>query len=164
MITLPHTTRILFLDPGIEGTGWAYFAALERQPKIISGVIRPRGRDWQAKVRGVVSEFAGVVCSTKPKLVVAEFPRLYTSQSVSLASGTRGDLFKLSYIVGALDTFLALQTADRYDPIKLISPQEWKGQLPKEVVLRRLEKLTKVKYRDHEGDAVGMGFACMGIL
>jgi hypothetical protein len=102
----------------------------------------------------IVDEFGA------PALVV-EFPGLWGSNPQSQASASRGDTFGLAYACGVLAAAFA---AER---VHLISPQQWKGQLPKHVVMKRLWRAWGApaeKLRDHEADAWGMGAAVFGIL
>lgn len=70
---------------------------------------------------------------------------------------------KLVFLVGGLG-----HVARRVSGVLpvFITPEEWKGQLPKKVVLARLAKAfgKDRKFRDHEADAVGMGLAAQGGL
>jgi len=162
MFNVRSTQRVLFLDPGVGGTGWAYYRNVDGGDYNLptTGVVFPKGATWQAKVRTVMASMSGVLSLYRPILVVAEFPRVW-QEATSHASATRGDLFKLAYLVGALDR--ACEALDM-GTVQLISPSDWKGQLPKDALKRRVEKLLGVSYQDHELDAVGMGLAAMGRL
>ena len=97
--------------------------------------------------------------------MVFEFPELFSGNAKSQASAGRGDLFKLTYLLGGLAD-RAREYTGRL-PI-LMTPQEWKGQLPKDIVIKRIEKAFGPEYasqiNDHEGDAIGMGLAAQGRL
>lgn len=87
-------------------------------------------------------------------------PEIWTSGK-SMASATRGDLFKLVYLIGQLSI-----GNGEFIPF-MIAPREWKGQLPKEEVIRRIKKLCPnvgSAIGNHEADAVGMGLALQGVL
>lgn len=166
----------LFVDPGLGGTGWAYFENFNTMPSrptlpAASGVIllsRKRGQEdgWISHVADIASHFRGTLSAYAPRLVVIEQPQLWENDAKSHAAttvgakGEPGDLFKLTYLVGQIG-FLSKDMLGVL-PI-LIHPFEWKGQLPKELVLHRLEKLG-VKADDHEADAIGMGIAAQGKL
>ena len=42
--------------------------------------------------------------------------------------------------------------------------RDWKGQLPKEEMKKRVAKLLGCTYKEYEYDSVGMGLAAMGWL
>jgi hypothetical protein len=172
---------ILFVDPGFGGTGWAQFVGLDTASApstschpTTSGVLRFKGDkptegegvgSWVSAASKISAAFAGLLTATMPRHVVLETPTLWSGSAVSHASATgkggeTGDLFKLAYLVGQLG-YLSEQITGNL-PI-LVMPHEWKGQLPKELVLKRLAAFG-ITARDHEGDAIGMGFAAQGLL
>lgn len=161
--------NVITMDPGLEGTGWAIFAGLraDGKPKsrpISSGVIRPKKiGSWQQKANDVCCTFVGIVAACENPVIIMEFPELWaTGKSFASASGAQGDLFKLAYLVGGLARTgheLAI-----FQPV-LVSPRDWKGQLPKDVVMSRIRKvLGDIRLRDHEADAIGIGLAAQGLL
>lgn len=160
--------RVLFLDPGLTGTGWAYFGQINTKARTFvapldSGVNIPKqSRQWEGRVDTLCAWFAGLCVSTHPSLVVLEFPELWINSAVSFSSATRGDLFKLTYLIGGLGE--VARRASNNLPI-LVSPRDWKGQLPKDVVIRRIKRrFPNLKLDNHEADAVGMGLAAQGGL
>lgn len=171
-------TNVLFVDPGLGGTGWAFFRMIRTLfPKTVppfkpecSGVIKiPKSEyvgSWLTHSSSVVSAFRGMLSAYKPKTVVLESPALWSGNATSHASaisgrdGEPGDLFKLAYLLGGLGLVVVEVTGDQ--PI-LVMPYEWKGQLPKEVILERLDSWG-IKAKDHEADAIGMGLAAQGSL
>lgn len=168
--------NVLFVDPGIIGTGWAFFNTIHNRTthrdypihgKILtgyesSGVIKVKQkRQWPGKVADVCAEFEGLVQSLKPSIVVLEFPEMWGGDAKSMQSAQRGDLFKLAYLTGGLGE-IARRSGARL-PV-LVFPREWKGQLPKDVVIKRIQNVLDVKPKDHEADAIGMGVAAQGLL
>jgi len=152
----------LFVDPGTAGTGWAFFKRLtliKPTPPCETGVIKPRIGDFQAKAMAISVEFRAVVHRLRPQIVVAEFPALW-SNAKSKAAAKRGDLFKLSYLIGALAVAAGMR------PLTLVPPDRWKGQLGKDEVIHRISRswIGGSRLRDHEGDAVGMGYAAQNAL
>jgi Holliday junction resolvasome RuvABC endonuclease subunit len=168
---------VLFVDPGIGGTGWAFFNQInpirggQNGSNIdgiylidyrSSGVIKVKqNRQWPGKVADVCAEFEGLVQSLKPKIVVLEFPEIWSGNAASMQSAQRGDLFKLAYLIGGLGE-IARRSGARM-PV-LVFPREWKGQLPKDIVIKRIEHVMELKPKDHEADAIGMGLAAQGLL
>lgn len=163
--------KALFIDPGIGGTGYAFFDAIEskatkktlRSPALTGAFIPPSNEQWDNKVWSLCSEFGGLVSSTEPSVIAIEFPELFSGSVVSHASAAKGDLFKLTFLIGGLAHVARELTGNL--PV-LMSPMEWKGQLPKQVVIERIlaawPELGTVA--DHEGDAIGMGLAAQGVL
>ena len=174
-------------DPGVQGTGLAYwrYGAFSRNgfpvfPEL-TGCIRGRrnlkGRD---RVADVISR-AGLWLANlpaAPAVFVVELPGLWEGNAVSHAAAVKGDTFGLAYLAGRLAGEVAacgLGLPSRHAPdIWTVSPQEWKGQLPKATVDRRIVAAW-AKYapgcvmppeflQDHVSDAVGMGLSIGGWL
>jgi hypothetical protein len=74
-------------------------------------------------------------------IVLIESTHIWGNSLTSITSATRGNLMLLSYITGV---FIVITNQYNYK-IKLVSPAEWKGQLPDEIVRQRNEKFFKVK-------------------
>lgn len=168
----------LFVDPGLGGTGWAYFQNLNAKAKrdaasrpVNSGVIKIPAREyegsWLMHAALVSAAFQGVLTSHTPHVVVLEQPELWSGSATSHAAttagakGEPGDLFKLTYLVGQFG-LLTKQILGSL-PV-LIHPYEWKGQLSKDLVIERIKALGIPEPKDHEADAVGMGLAAQGLL
>ncbi len=84
--------------------------------------------------------------------VVIEEPQLWGGYK-SRASLHSGALLGLHLLVGALYWW----AYTNFDKVYLIPVTEWKGQLPKRVTQKRMEKKYNVKFEtDDESDAVGL--------
>lgn len=145
---------LLTIDPGLTGCGWAKFDVASRE-LTFSSVIRSAkadDKDWIARCQYVADELSKVVNLNADLHVVIEMPELWEGDVRSYASTSSGSLFKLAVLCGFLGrTFQGSR-------ITFVSPQQWKGQLPKDVVMRRVLKKTGLKkVRDHECDAIGLG-------
>jgi len=163
----------LFVDPGIKGTGWAWFPRMSTLPA--GPVARaqqhgvfwpPKTLQWEGKVDAVCSWMAGVCSALGPRVAILEFPGLWGGSALSQMAAAGGDLFKLAYLVGGLAE--VCRQHGTCHPA-LISPAAWKGQLPKEVVMERVLRAWPYLaegggLRDHETDALGMGLAAQGGL
>lgn len=155
------------VDPGLTGTGWAVFHKADFEP-VSWGVIVAKGnsKEWVERVRGIGAQFKQVIQNAKAAHVILEWQELFRS-GVSMASATKGDLFKLSVLTGAL-TAISWEYTGRTPELK--KPMEWKGQLPKEIVEKRVIQhyqnrgLPAPAIPNHAMDAVGMGFARRGLL
>ena len=94
----------------------------------------------------------------RPELVILEGVSYWANSDKSTVATKSGANFFLSYMVGSyLNT-----THMRHITCRIILAQEWKGQLPDEVVRDRVFKNTSLKFKkseQHVCDAVGMGLA-----
>lgn len=150
---------ILCLDPGLAGTGWALFVGTELSD---AGIVRCRqAHHWTERSGMICAEIARLVLTRYVGRVVVEQPKFFDSSAGHMVA-RRGDLLKLMYLVGEL--------AGRVHPVKtlLIPVNDWKGQLPKDVVERRVrrelgkERFEELKIREHAIDAVGLGLHTLG--
>lgn len=161
---LPNT---LFVDPGLGGTGWAFFPLITKHPpKALPpdshGCFRPKqSHSWELRACEVGAWFHGLLRGTGVQHVVMEFAEVYLTNAVSMSAAQSGDLFKLVYLVGVLGEVTRMECGNA--PI-LVKPKAWKGQLPKDVVIRRLQETFGKRFHQHEADAVGMGLAAQGLL
>ena len=115
---------IVAFDPGINETG---FAVLDGQDTH-SGVIRANGDDAQ-RIRQIAERAYAML---KPKcMVIIETPSAFTYNRSSRGGKTlnAGSMAKVNWVVGALVAVAGFHGCQIY----MISPQEWKGNQPKEV-------------------------------
>lgn len=109
--------RVLFVDPGLNGTGWAFFqriitfgvksVILPQKTGVISFPRSAYKDGWLQHAEMIAAAFRGVVSSLDPKCIVIEQPTLWAGSAMSHAAvvgknGDPGDLFKLTYLVGFL--------------------------------------------------------------
>lgn len=160
-IPVDHT---LFIDPGLGGTGWAYFR--DRGEPLTSGVIRARAgfndKGWPDRAYHIAQDVEELIDRFDVLCVGIEFPE-YQVSARAHASNSKGDLFKLAFLCGSINYRLNFH----HDLINVMyfSPSEWKGQLPKDVVIRRINKIwPSLTVKNHEADAIGMGLAAQGLL
>lgn len=161
---------LLAIDPGLNSTGWALFGP--RDPRVLSQVpiaaglvtgkrknedVVTRARLSAAELFTKVSQIVARGAFGSPPLrVISEFPDYQATASRTMGWKT-GDLQKLALLVGI---YAAVFTPL---PFKLVVPREWKGQLPKDVVIRRItERLghhecERLQLRMDAWDAVGIG-------
>ena len=162
--------NVIFIDPGKGGTGFAFFEWLNTKPTkkqiakpTATGAYAPKRRGsalWQSEIADICFWFAGLLESYNVETVVLEYQAIYQSAKGN-AAAQKGDIQKLTYLTGGLGHVSRL-TVDT-EPA-LVLPRQWKGQLPKDVVLDRVEEAFGIKCQDHEGDAVGMGLSAQGLL
>lgn len=146
---------IMFVDPGIMGTGYAQVC--EDINAIESGVIDPRKTwTWDQNARLIVARFIAIVNGKKPSRIVFEFPEFWETPK-GHASAAKGDLFKLAFLIGGLSQIAWKMSAC---PV-YVSPREWKGQLPKSLVITRVTQIIGRVPVNHEADAIGMAIAAI---
>lgn len=93
--------------------------------------------------------------------VIFEEVELWSGSSVSFASASRGDLFKLAYLIGAYVNTVQHSGGHAY----LVSPRRWKGQLNYKQLRHILDKKFSITVNtDHEASAVGIGLWAKGLL
>jgi len=93
--------------------------------------------------------------------VIIENVELWSGSSISYASASSGDLFKLAFEIGAL---IYMFRQNNF-PVYLVSPRKWKGQLN----YKQLQYILKTKFsietiNDHEASAIGIGLWAKGIF
>lgn len=137
----------LTIDPGITGTGWAQWDKdwnLKRW-----GVYKPRQTSTTKK-----EEIVDFIKQKAPGLskVWVEEPEFFQSKG-GMVTARSGALVKLTVLVGMI-----IQ-ATGATPIKV---RDWKGNLPKDVVIKRIHKITGQWFLSHDADAVGIGLYISG--
>lgn len=144
--------RILAVDPGLNGTGWAIF--YKNTGRLIAhGVIKRLSiTQWYTRGLVIASDLDLIQNEYDVKKSYIEFPSLFQSAHGQMVA-RKGDLVKLAWFTGLL--------FGRLIKPNLIPVPEWKGQLPKEVVKKRIIKILgktqTLKLKDHDWDAVGIG-------
>jgi hypothetical protein len=139
------------VDPGVN-TGWCY---VRRNSAPITGVFRGEchmNHSGQLNCLGI--KFRQVIDAYRPKVVIIEDSEFRPGSRKGQVSAASGALLLLSKIVGGY-TMLA-------DIPVLMPAYVWKGNLPEEVVARRVYKATGKQYREHEQEAVGIHLALAG--
>lgn len=162
---------LLAVDPGLNSLGYAYWDETQKpdQPPHTVGLLHaPRKLLLPERCRWLAEGLRRVTMSTGQITVrgkhidklrlVSEYPSYFGGQSIR--GWAKGDLQKLTFLVGVL--------AGYFSPLEFteVTPGDWKGQLPKDVVIRRLQKrfgpgATKEWEKD-AWDAVGIGLWKLG--
>lgn len=171
---------LVAIDPSINSTGVAVFS-LDGSPLKSPTPPKPQSTNlwegnhsnpWKINCRGMATMFECLIDhytkwnDFKIGCVVCELPQFFDSGKGQVAAST-GSLVKLSAVVGS---FLAVaQLKLKNVPFKLVNVTTWKGQLPKDVLQRRIEKFYGEKYsryhfRKDIWDAVGLGLWYLGFL
>jgi hypothetical protein len=134
---------IIAIDPGLRCTGVAYYTPLGDWE---ASSIRPKGRSLIERIDQILERIG----SDYWDLAVIEKPQVYQGR---LQKGDPNDLIDLAVLVGALVCHI---NATKF---LLPRPQEWKGQVPKEIHHRRIRKAVPGLGRQSKDalDAVGLG-------
>lgn len=151
--------KLMAFDPGLDGTGWALFGGKEYMR---SGVLRPKGETWTDKVHWLVANLSEVMEDNYASAFVLEYPGYWAGNVKSVAAVNSGALLKLAFVCGAIYTLTKTEVLGL--SVYVISPQDWKGNMPKELVMARIKAKLGKTFRDHEADAVGMCLAARGML
>lgn len=173
-----YLEAMLSVDPGVNAVGlalwrWGGTRRKKLEPpvrawvdKLPSSVLR-RETDWHVKMTRMLEIVRESIYTNMVRdrlritAVFVEWPEI-RSGSVGHAAAVRGDVSALAYCCGAMcEMFPDVRC-------KLLAVSEWKGQLPKEVVNKRITRAIGSKDRSgnafetHAWDAVGVGLVGKG--
>ena len=173
--------NLVTVDPGFDGTGWAYWSKLRQDEEFEhtmrgtgihpreTGVVKLSKADgekhWMTRAVMISSQFGAKLQELVPKegaraTVMVELPEFYSGSAVSHAASVKGDLTILTALSGMI-----LRVAwDCGWNAGALSPTEWKGQMNKKALKARIGRTLGTVYRNHEADAVGMGLHLAGQL
>lgn len=152
--------RLLAVDPGLSGTGWAFF---RRDYPEVCGVLSPQRKEddelwWQA-AEDLSSRLLDIAHALDARHFVIEMP-MFMGSSGGLVTARSGALVKLTWFVGYLSARVRRWELD------LVTPQQWKGQLSKQQVEIRIRRILKdfipQDMKSHAVDAVGIGLYKLG--
>lgn len=151
---------IVTVDPGLTGTGWAVW---DKNWELIDhGVIKAKSNltPQQDRKQILSSRLHTQIAIFSPEIMYIEYPAKFSSVKGDMVAG-RGDLVKLAQLVGYFHAYFnakGLRTLD-------VTVNEWKGQMPKEAVMRRIKRLLpKVRPHSHDYDAIGLGLYLKGVF
>lgn len=162
---------ILCIDPGLRGLGVAVFdeGKLVRAAYVRNPVTKGVGYRAHAKLARATADWLATELQLMPiamKRVIIELPRIYPGSAQQ-----KGDPNDLLDLVGVGGAFAALCHPDA---VEHRYPSDWKGQVPKEVMTKRIREaldihehaaVRSVGEKDHNTfDAVGIGLAFLGRL
>lgn len=160
---------LLSIDPSIANLGWAILTHdnvdlapldTDAHPQLVTfGTVKcsTSHLNFEARIDTIIGGLEEAIAAAGYRLsikqVVIEKPQLWGAYK-STASLHAGDLLGLHLLTGALYWWANSHYAEAF----LIPVTEWKGQLPKKVTQKRMEKKYGVKFQtDDESDAVGLG-------
>jgi len=159
--------KVLTVDPGWN-TGLAYWVGND-YPLIDIIKEPPRRKKIKLEVpriRYMMNKFEAYIKARPIEEMIIEGVEMWTGSVRSMTSAARGDLFGLAYLVGGYMNICFKNDID----VKLVYPRGgkdraiWKGQMNAEMVAARIHRINKNIYPEHIREAVGIGFAAMGVL
>jgi len=147
------SVRLMAIDPGLNSLGWAIWEANNRSdmPDRVGLLHAPRKLSLPDRSLFLAEALDALLPEEEECEVVSEYPAYHGR----VKGWDSGDLQKLVFLVGFLAGYFF---RFHFTPV---TPGEWKGQLPKDVVIRRLQKRlgkSATKHFDKDiWDAVGIG-------
>lgn len=151
---------LLSIDPGIGSTGWAFWSRDNRLVPSAVGLIQTKVRgEWWERAVAQAFELCQAIPTHKDLEVVCEFPIFWSGTAGGVAAAETGSLLKLCYMVGVLgDAINRTCVRTSFAPIAV---RDWKGQLPKHVVMTRIMGILGPQncqdFKQDIWDAVGIG-------
>lgn len=154
---------VLAVDPGISGTGVAWWRANALVPSETFVFNAPKKYAWWIRAALLAEMVMDVVDRYKIPVVVCECPQFFGGAGGEMVAA-RGDLVKLSIAVGAMvGQAQKMVHAVDFWPVEV---NTWKGQLKKEIVNKRILRTLGASFCDglhsHDWDAVGIGLWARG--
>ena len=157
--------KILSVDPGTKNTGYAIFSSKNTLETF--GVFKiGNKKNYIERSDQIIRQFDILLSSlhfTPSIKVIMEIPQEWSSYK-GQAADKSGSIDKLIFLCGML--YSHFKFVHFFTNIYLVPPYKWKGQLPKNVVKKRLLKkykmnkkiYTKLLLSTHDAvDAVGIG-------
>ena len=154
-------TGSLTIDPSIENVGWAWWDGTD---KPYTGVIhvkrlrKPMPLGQRLSILGTHVKSMVFVLSSVDRVII-EQPEYWGGASD--ASAGSGSLTTLTIASGYIAAIVEAMTEAE---IIMVPARDWKGTMSKAAVASRVERVNGETYRDHELDAVGIGFGIAGVL
>ena len=159
--------KVLTIDPGMWRTRLAFWPTLANDkavwhPEKTCLLQTDKNDHWVKKSDGIISQlwqFFVTLGRYNIDLAIIEMPGLWMDSEVSMAAAAKGDLFKLAVLIGRIEEAIKDYEADTGVIVTHVSPQMWKGQLPKRLVKKRISWALHKEYPDDVEDAVGIGLS-----
>lgn len=148
--------RVLALDPSINHLGWALMIpGRALMYETIDAPTESKFQELVYRIDWIIGELDDLPGQQDFDTVAIEKPEPWGAYK-SMASSRSGSLQMLTLVVGALTQWALARVGA--DNVKLVKVSTWKGQLPKTVTKKRMEKKYNCKFATgHESDAVGLG-------
>ena len=161
----------LGIDPGLTGTGVSLVSNVHDDiTQLENTVIYSDGSlsklAWHIRAANIASKLSLwlKVCNHYPGIddAIIELPAFWgTGSVVGNAAAKSGDLIALAATTGVIIAALQALSID----VVCYTPQQWKGQLPKEAVAARINRrMGPIPYRNHANDALGIVLYHLGVF
>jgi hypothetical protein len=157
--------NLMAIDPGLQGTGFAIWERDHPRVPQLTGVVRgDGGKNWMRRVDRIAQEVADLADNYGVRLIVCEMMEMQQSARAKMAWS--GDLQRTLVLIGTIHGL----TKSFCPTFTLTPPSEWKGQLPKSVTIRRVQKCVgrdnceRLGIKTHAWDAVGIGLWYQGLI
>lgn len=150
------------IDPGF-GSGWAYW--LYSKP-VESGrfMIKKSIISLPERINYMAGEFRTVIDTLAKSVplngVLLEGCEVRNNSFKGSVAADSGAVIKLALITGAYIHVCGQAKLQ----CEIVAASEWKGNLPKEVIGDRIFRINGKRYKEHEEEAVGMGYGLCGLL
>ena len=141
------------IDPGLGGTGFAIadgYRFIHGETFNVSTTIKHLSLRADFIAKSVVYS-ALEHDNTNDRKALIEYPEFYTGR-VGISCASTGGLIKLAYLVGYISSAL-VKVGYR---VELITPNDWKGNIPKHISTNRIQSIIKYPVDSHLADAVGL--------
>lgn len=143
------------IDPGTNGCGWAVWGS-DWTLKYY-GVLSSGSKNWDIKRDEIAKKLKKIVTNYGVTKGYIEEPQKFHGTFGNMVAD-RGDLVKLSIFVGYVEGYLGIE-------MERVRVLDWKGQLPKDVVIKRIKRLMpKTRAKSHDWDAIGIGLYLKGVF
>lgn len=125
--------KYLGIDPSIINCGYCLMTENYRIKKY--GLLQSKEKTWLAKYHVILNQVSELIHSILPDELVLEYPE-YWEGTQGHSARESGSLFKLTFLCGGI-----VATARDISKVTLVTPSNWKGQLKKDKVRKRLMKV-----------------------
>lgn len=160
---------LVAIDPGIDTAIAVWRKTTDVNPIATATFCAkktPRERGWLSLARNVTVQLQEWLSDYELRgaLGFIEEPAFFDTSSGHMVA-RRGDFCKLAMITG---WEISIMTSFGITP-RLVGIANWKGQLPKTLVKKRIQKVlgkagVDLKLSEHAWDAIGIGLAARGML
>lgn len=157
---------MISVDPGVNGTGVCEWDEenIYSVETIYANRLPQLNLSWESRAWTIADRFGRLLDNAPSHVnqIVIERPILFGGAK-GRAVAASGDLIKLAMITGMLFAI----AYERTSRIRLVAPNEWKGQLPKSVCEARIRKklgksFPEGRQSEHAIDAIGIGLWYQG--
>lgn len=165
---------LLTIDPGIGSTGWALWLDEERLKPDLVGLCTQKGPaldfPWHIRAHKQAEDLVNATAchsyGRRDFKIYCEMPIFFAGTSGGIAAAETNSLQKLCYQVGAIGQAIYRSCPGAtFTPIAVC---DWKGQLPKAVVIKRIEKILGIgnckNFKNDIWDSVGIGLSVKGVF